>query len=445
MKIKSAPLMVLALLALSCEDFIGGDLNADPNKPLDVPITGQLGQVQIQLADVYGGSFSRFNCMFVQQVEGVERQWSSFNSYGIAPTRFDAAWEDLYENVFIELKTIKSVSEENGYNHYLGVAKVLEATALMMATDVWGDIPYTEAIQGADNFNPIYDDQTAVLYPMVNTLLTEALTLFAGTSGPIVPGSEDLYYGGTIDNWEKAANGLLARYYLHLGDYNMALSRAQQSFTSRADNMGYQYGADPASAPWYRFNNGREGDIEFHPTMKGIMEGLNDTTRLSVMDHIFTINGDTPHPYFIAAQKQDLITYREVQFIIAESEFNLSGNSSVAQTAYLNGIEASFQELGFDAAGSEYTAYVGQASVDPVSGFDLDRIMTQKYIAMFAQPETWSDWRRTGIPALSPVSGTAIPTNWDYSLNSYLFNSNSPEQMTAPASLLRGVDWLSNW
>ena len=75
----------------------------------------------------------------------------------------------------------------------------------------------------------------------------------------------------------------------------------------------------------------------------------------------------------------------------------------------------------------------------------MNKIMTQKYIAMFAQPETWSDWRRTGIPALTPTSGSAVPTNWDYAQNSYFFNSNSPSEMTAPASLLRGVDWLSNW
>ncbi len=444
MKFKNILLMTLVLSAFSCEDFIGGDLNADPNKPLSVPITGLTGQIQISLADVYGSSFSRWNSLFTQQVEGVARQWSSFNQYQIQAIRFDAAWSDCYENILNELGIVTSIAEENGYNHYLGVAKVIEAYTIMMMSDVWGDMPYTEAGQGSANFNPVFDDQATIIYPAVLSLLNEALTLFSGPAGAIAPGSEDLYYGGDIAAWTRATNAILARYYLHVGDLNNALSRAQASFTSRSHNMSYQYGTDPASGGWYRFNNGREGDIEFHPTMRALMTGLNDTDRLGVMDQTFTING-TPHPYFIAPFRQDLISYREIQFIIAEAEFRLNGNTATAQTAYLNGINASFVEMGFASGGDEYDDYVAQASVAaPVTE---EKIMTQKYIGLFTQPEIWSDWRRTGIPALSPVSGSAVPTNWDYGQQTYLFNSNAPEPVLSPASLLKtgAIDWLSNW
>ncbi len=80
LRYKNIFLFALVLTTFSCEDFLGGNLNEDPNKPIAVPITGILPQVQISLADTYGGSFSRWNCMFVQQVEGVARQWSSFKS-----------------------------------------------------------------------------------------------------------------------------------------------------------------------------------------------------------------------------------------------------------------------------------------------------------------------------------------------------------------------------
>jgi hypothetical protein len=436
MKFKNILLAVLVLTAFSCEDFIGGDLNADPNKPLTVPVTGQIGQIQIQLADTYGGEFSRWNCMFTQQVEGVARQWSSFNQYTITANRFDFAWSDIYENVIVELRTVTRVAEENGYNHYLGVAKVIEAYTMMMATEVWGDIPYSEAGYGSENFNPAYDTQASI-YTAVVTLLGEAKTLFAGPAGAIAPGTEDLYYGGDVAAWTRAADAILARYYLHQGDLANALTSAQASFTSRADNMGYQYGNDPASAPWYRFNNGREGDIEFHPTMRGIMSGLNDTDRLGVMDQTFTING-TPHPYFIAGQRQELISYREIQFIIAEAA--LTSNPAAAHAAYLAGIDASFQELGFAAGGAEYAAYVAQPAVDPgVGSITLTHVMTQKYIGMFAQPEVWTDWRRNGIPALTPVSGGAVPTSWDYANQTYLFNTNAPTQLSGTGPLLRNV------
>ncbi|MEP1097260.1 MAG: SusD/RagB family nutrient-binding outer membrane lipoprotein [Cyclobacteriaceae bacterium] len=437
MKFKNILLATLVLTAFSCEDFIGGDLNADPNKPLTVPIAGVLPQVQISLADTYGGSFSRWNCMFTQQVAGVARQWTSFNQYSITPNRFDDSWADMYENVLVELLPVKAEATENGYNHYLGIANVLEAYAIMAMTDVWGDIPYTEAGLGSDNFNPVYDDQATVIYPAVFRLLNEALTLFTQTSGEIVPGADDLYYGGDVDQWTKAANAILARYHLHLGDNAAALAAAKLSFEDRSDNMAYQYGADPHSGQWYRFNNGREGDIEFAPFMKGLMESLNDDDRLTMMDQVFTINGDTPHPYMIARFRQDLISYREIQFIIAET----STNPAEAHAAYLNGIEASFEELGFAAGGDEYSDYIGQANVNPgVGAITLNHIITQKYIGMFVQPEVWSDWRRTGIPALTPISGSeGVPTSWDYAFASYLFNSNAPDQNDG--GLFRTVDW----
>jgi len=64
---------------------------------------------------------------------------------------------------------------------------------------------------------------------------------------------------------------------------------------------------------------------------------------------------------------------------------------------------------------------------------------------MFVQPEVWSDWRRTGIPALTPTSGTAVPTSFDYAQVSSFFNTNSPAELPVPQSLLREIDWLSNW
>lgn len=436
MKFKNILLVTLVLTAFSCEDFIGGDLNADPNKPLSVPIAGMIGQVQISLVDGYGSSFSRWNSMFTQQVEGVARQWTSFNQYVITANRFDDIWSDYYENVLGEVRVIAAVSEENGYNHYLAIAKIIEAFAIMNMTEVWGDIPYTEASLGADNFNPAYDTQASILVAVL-TLLNDAKGLLSGAPGEIAPGSEDLYYGGDVDAWTSAANAILARYHLHHGDYANALASAQASFSSRADNMSYQYGTDPASGGWYRFNNGREGDIEFHPTMRALMTGLGDTDRLEMMDQTFTING-TPHPYLIAAFRQDLVSYREMQFVIAESEFELNGPTAIAQTAYLNGINASFQELGFADGGAEYSDYVAQGNV-AASGLDLTRIMTQKYIGLFVQPEVWTDWRRTGIPALTAVSGGSVPTSWDYAQQTYDFNSNAPTPLGGTAALIRDV------
>lgn len=422
-------IFIITLSSVSCEDFLSDD-NSDPNAPFDVPISAALPAIELTIVDSKGGLFSHFSTMFIQHIEGVERQWESFNKYDIQPVRTNGPWNQMYENVFVELRTVTQKASDGGHNHYLGIAKTLEAYALMMTTDVFGDVPYTEAGLGDENSNPVYDSQSAVLYPAIRTLLTDALSLFAGSSGPLVPGSDDVLYGGDADAWTLACHGILARYYLHLGDNVNALAEAKLSFGSRADNFGYTYPGAGNDAPSYGFNDTREGDLEFHPTMRGIMTGLNDTDRLGVLDLTF----NSSHPYLTSTQREDLISYRELQFIIAET----SADPAEQHAAYLNAIAASFEEIGLGAA--ESGAYVAQPAVDPgVGNLTMDHIMTQKYLGMFMQAEAFSDWRRTGIPSLTPVAGSEIPRRWFYPENEYLFNESAPAR--DDQLLFKRVDW----
>ncbi len=412
-------IFIITLSFVSCEDFFADD-NSDPNKPIDVPIAAALPAIQLTIVDSYGGLWSNFGNMFIQQVEGVERQWESFNRYDIQPVRYNQSWQQMYENGFVELRVVSQKAIDGGFNHYLGVAKVCEAYILMMSTDVWGDIPYTEAGLGDANNNPAYDDQTSTIMPGIRTLLTDALALFDAAPGALTPGSDDVIYGGDIDAWKLAIHGMLSRYHLRLGDNASALAEAKLSFTSSGDNMAYKYPGAGNDAPWFGFNDTRQGDLEFNPTMGGILTGLNDTDRLAVMNPTF----DADHPYLTNDQRVDLLSYREMQFVIAET----STDDAEQHAAYLNGIQASFEELGLGT--TEFNTYVAQASIDPgVGNLTMEQIMTQKYIGLFVQPEAFIDWRRTGIPSLTAVpeaTSTVIARRWFYPENEYLFNSSAP-------------------
>lgn len=427
-------LFLLLVVSASCTSYFEDEDNADPNAPFSVPISAALPAIQLSIVDSYGGLWSNYGNMWTQQVEGVARQWESFNNYDIQPVRFDQSWQQVYENVIVELKVVEQQAVDDGLNHYIGIAKTLEAFTMMMATDVWGDIPYTEAGLGDANNHPAYDDQATVIYPAIQTLLTEALAHFNDVSGSISPGSDDVLYGGDISSWELAVHGMLARYYLHLGDNVNALAQAKLSFTESSQNMGFQYPGAGNDAPWAGFNDTRQGDIEFHPTMRALMTSLNDTDRLAIFDQPFT---QTDHTYLTPDQRVDLITYREMQFVIAET----STDATEQYTAYVNGIEASFVEVGLGETESD--AYLAQAAIGPGAGnITLEDVMTQKYIGMFVQPEVFSDWRRTGIPALSPVvdaTSAVIPRHWFYPENEYLFNENAPERDSD--LLFQRVDW----
>jgi hypothetical protein len=417
-------ILILALVFTSCEDYLGGDFNADPNNPVTVPVSAQMPAIQIAMVDNYNGDFSRLSCMLTQQVEGVARQWSSFNSYtGLTPNRFDDAWRNTYENVLNEIQIAKAASTEQGLNHYLGILNVMEAYTLMMATDVWDAMPYSDAFKGLEATNPNYDSQDQI-YAAVSRLLDEAITLLQGAPGPVSPGGDDVFFGGDAGAWVKAATATKARGKLHLGDYSGAMADAMGSIESADENWEWQYPDANAASNWYRFNRDRTGDLEFHPTMRNIMQSADDTMRLAVMDQIF----DPSHTYLTPNYTQEMISFREVMFIIAECDFQVDGAlSDAGYEAMLDGVQASFARLGL--SDDDFNAYAASGNL-PASAAEttLEDIMTQKYIAMFLQPEVYNDYRRTNIPNLTPVSGSNVPVRWHYSSDEYLFNSNSPSE-----------------
>ena len=421
--IKYFSLIALITTLVSCEKFLGGDFNADPNNPTQVPVDAQLPNIQINMADVYGGAFSRFNCMLVQQVEGVARQWQSFNLYtGLTPNRFDAAWQNIYENILNEIKIATASAEEKGFNHYVGILKIMEAYTLMIATDVWDDMPYTDAFKGLETTNPSYDKQ-ADIYVAIYRLLSEGITLLEGPSGSVTPGGDDVFFGGDVAAWIKAAKATQARGLLHQGKYDEAMATAMASFESAADNWAFQYPDANAAGQWYRFNRDRTGDLEFHPTMRTLMTDLNDTLRLAIYDNPFTTDD---HPFLVADFLQELVTYREMQFLIAEVDVrNTAGGTQAGYDALVNAVRASFERVGLSAADAD--TYIAD-NVPAMGSLTLEDVIKQKYIGMFVQPEVYSDWRRTGYPTISPTSGENVPVRWHYSSDEYLFNTNSPNE-----------------
>ncbi|MEL6132128.1 MAG: SusD/RagB family nutrient-binding outer membrane lipoprotein, partial [Bacteroidota bacterium] len=199
------------------------------------------------------------------------------------------------------------------------------------------------------------------------------------------------------------------------------------AFTANAEGAYFPFNtAATESAPWYQYNEQRR-DIAIGGSYVDLMNSLNDPR--------VTIYGDTldnDHPLFVRDRNYPLGTYKETQFILAEAYFK-TGDQAAAYTAYINAIQADFQELeglGLLTSG-DYDAYIGQAEVDPgEAALTLDDIMTQKYIAMFADPEVFIDWRRTGIPTLTPNSGSEVPRRLPYPEQEILFNSNTPTQLT---------------
>ena len=452
---KALKYLVLGCLSVgfltSCESFLAEDINVDPNKPSAVPVSAMLPNVEIRIVDVYGGDTARFNSMLSQQVEGVARQWTSFNNYtGLTPNRFDTAWDNYYENILVEVNNMIAAADELGYNHYSGIGKILKGWALMNLSDCWGNVPYFEAAVLYPNatdaqliLSPAIDTRDAI-YDEVLNLINQGETALNGGNGGLAVGSDDVIYGGDVDKWLDAVKAIKARYYLHKGDFGQAVSNARNSFESPDDNMSYTYSSSQ-QAGWWRFNDGRTGDIEFHPFLRDLMTDLGDTARLAILDQTFI----TSHPYHKADYEQDLVSYREMQFIIAEGLQRTGGSAADIAEAYGRGIMASFFEVG--ATEADFNAYISNADValDGTAG-DLKKILTQKYLGMYTHPEVFNDLRRNDYPDLgidssfTPTSGSVMPQRWNYPGDELLFNENFADQIGSATLFAPVPTWWSN-
>ena len=427
-------------IVTSCEEFLEGT-NVNPNDPTSVSPQALLTPAQLTLAYEYNANFSRWSGIFVQQVEGVARQQAGFNNYTFAGSNFETDWNNLYIDVLQNLDIMIANSSESGYNHYVGIGQALKAYSLMLMTDYWNHIPNSDAFQGVDNLQPEYDTQ-ADIYTEVHRLLAEARQNLNSNDGGLSV-SGDIIYSGSTTAWIKATHAIQARAYLHqsltnTSYYAQALSSIDQAFSNEADDMVFKFGTSATTAaPWYQFNRDR-GDIGFNSTYGDALSTHNDP-RLDIYDgdgsSLFGDVVDT-HEFFVIDQGVKLIGHTELLFAKAECLIATGASQASVRTTYLEAIESSFTELGL--SNNDYNTYISQATVNPAI-IGLTEVMTQKWFALYANPESFTDWRRTNIPALIPNNGVAIPTRWLYPQTEIELNPNTPD-----ALLTDKVDWDTN-
>jgi hypothetical protein len=116
------------------------------------------------------------------------------------------------------------------------------------------------------------------------------------------------------------------------------------------------------------------------------------------------------------------VTFFEAKFLEAEAAFR-ANQPLRAATAYNEAVTANVTKLGVADA-----AFLASVAAETAATITLEKIMTQKYIAMFTQCEVWSDWRRTNLPALTPNAGASIneiPRRFPTAQNERLYNNKA--------------------
>ena len=107
--------------------------------------------------------------------------------------------------------------------------------------------------------------------------------------------------------------------------------------------------------------------------------------------------------------------------------FSAIGKEAAAATAHNDAVIASVNAV---TGVAPQQIFVDSQASETAATISLEKIMTHKYVAMFGQIEAYADWRRTGIPALTPHANSnlgAIPRRLPTVLDERLYNTNAPK------------------
>ena len=410
---KFAPVAALALAgAVGCNDFLrGGELSEDPNRPQTATNRQLFVGIQSAMSALLASDLARITQLYSQQFSGEIGQYKDEYEYGITESTTNGFNTGLYTGGgLVDIRKLQANTLAAGDSLFLGIAQIQEALLIGTAADLFGDIVYSEALQGIAN--PKLDEQLSV-YDAVQTLLDQAIVNLSRT-GPtnVGPGAADLAYAGSRTKYTRLAHTLKARYYLHTAEvradaYGKALIEARLGLQSSADDYVAVFsGSSGEQNFYYQFTQvEREGYFVPNEFFVNLLESRNDPRRDEYFDEDGTdLSEERAAPDF----SQPLVTAAENLLIQAEAAYRTGaiGEAVTALTAA--------------------RALAGLGASSATSGTALlQEILTEKYIATFQSFEAFNDYKRTCFPNLTPtVTGRKIPARFFYDTNERQTNTN---------------------
>lgn len=407
-------LAAMALVLPGCDDYIGGHTNVDPNRPSTLTLDVMLpANIEATSNNHYltGNITDRFAQQLASYFVGGADAYQETNE-----THMPLAWTGIYLTALSNLDLMVKQAEEQNAPYYAGIGKILQAVNLGMATDAWGDVPFSGAFKGEEDLTPPLDSQESI-YATLNTMLTDAIALLQQPTSAFKPGADDVIFAGKLPNWIKVAYALKARYAIHLTGKDTdtavaaALAAVPLAISANTDDLQLAYNAVNLN-PWFKnvASPISTGNFTVGPSeqlinlMNGTYYGVIDPRLPKMFDNVGAptygglVNGQggggnsrlsVTTWYATSTSPVLMVTFAEVKFIEAEARL-LNDDKPGAYAAYLAGITAHFQKLGLDPATYTANAAVGVGA----DNLTLELVMKEKFIATFLNPEAWVDVRR---------------------------------------------------
>lgn len=469
---------LLTAISTGCSksDFL--DINTDPNNPADVSPRVLLPSATYALAFTNGNELSRVASLLVQHNAGSANQALGFDVYNLAGN-FDNSWNfEIYTGALPPLNSLIAKTQELG-PHYAGAAKLMKAYLFTIATDLWGDVPYSQAGNILQYPTPRFDKQEDIyqgnssqgiqsLFDLVKEGIADLEKATPAGGFELGEYDEDVVYGGDTDSWIAMGNTLLLKLAITLTNVNPTLSKSViedviadgRYIMSNGQDFDVKWGVSSGSqSPLYSFNVvNRNTDMMMSTRFLNLINAVSPNLQ-EYVQYLYT----RPTGAFVTYENGAVVTapalanrsvYDSVvvgnvasgatfvrminntnrAFILAEAAVRLSTPGD-ADALFKEGIRSAMAKAGMPA--SDITDFFADnAALVTLSGSNADKlkqILTWKYISNVTNPlEAYNDYRRTGIPDLDVslnASGddpTVIPKRFTYPPNETSANPNVP-------------------
>lgn len=391
-------------------------------------------------------------------------------TYQITTGFGNGIWNNCYDNNY-DYQIIQSKAAQAGGGFYEGIARIMKAHNYQILVDVYGNVPYKQALKGSANPTPAYDKGLDIYKDLFRQLDTAILLIrraeITTTNGNKNIATNDILFKGDRTKWVRFANTLKLRLLVHT--HNVAaidkaaeIAIIQNTRDTANSNVVYGYlgiGENAIVQPGYQtdkpnpfYNNyyrtvanaatannvffkANEWGIDYYSFnsdprrsrfyeagtdgYRGVAYGLPPITSNAAAN----LAGIGPGLYKTSSAGQTIMTSAESFFLQAEARFRgyISTGPDVA-TLTNNGITESFSYIGASGASTYIANNAGYADVDvtavsnvpanpagtqPVGG--LYTILSQKWFALngINTLEIWTDYRRVGYNEVV----TASPIN----------------------------------
>jgi len=424
----------IAFMLFACTEDIMDEVNKDLNNTTQMDAKNLLPDIILKTAhETTGTDLAWYATVFIEHSAGTWAQSSDADRReGQSASTYNNSWNSLYNVLTICKLVLNKTDPVTGIepdNYWVrGVTQILTAYNLAVATDFWGEIPWTEACLGIENLKPRYEKQS-VIYGYIFELLDDAIVNLDRAT--LVNLDKDYIFGGLADDdknkaaWIKTANSLKARYLIRLSEVQsdnltQVMDLVNSGFASNEEAcMFNKYEASLSKAnPWWEFWYYRR-HLSVSQTLLGLMEeradprravyftqiggefvGAPNGTALEVQSGTYSRSRfSTAITPFCMTQPTPIMKYYEMKFLEAEAKQRTDDDTWI--TAFEEAIEASFLSKGLTSEEAE--TYFTDVVAPLLPDNELNEILVQKYIAMYEAEamESYHDYRRTGVPTMN--------------------------------------------